>query len=319
MNSNKSPLIQWLLEGDVSVQFQTHRDILGSQTSVIDELQKRIATQGWGKRFLEQRDDQTGLWGNGIYGPKWISTHYTLLELKNIGLHPTCQQYIESSDILLNKIWSDIGKTKKHSKEVYLDLCVSAMIISICCYAKTQSPKINEIIDYLLEKQFSDGGWNCNWGRDTKSSLHTTLSVLEAFRDYETSGYDYRLGDVKEAAPKAWEFILKKRLFRSVRTGEVIDTKMLMLSFPCRWKYDILRCMDYFASAQKSWDERIEEALQVILKKMKKNNHWPVQQKHTGKTHFDMEQTGGDSRWNTLRVLRILKAYKPELFDALTS
>lgn len=210
MNSNKSQLIQWLLESDISIQYQTHRDILDSQTNVINELQKKIATQGWGKRFLEQRDPETGLWGNGVYNPKWISTHYTLLELKNIGLHPTCAQYAESSEILLVKRWGDAGKTERQNKEVYLDLCESAMIASICCYAKTQSPKINMIVDYLLEKQYPDGGWNCNWGTDKKSSLHTTLTVLEAFRDYETSGYDYRLKDVKEAVPKAWEFILKK-------------------------------------------------------------------------------------------------------------
>ena len=32
---------------------------------------------------------------------------------------------------------------------------------------------------------------------------------------------------------------------------------------------------------------------------------WPVRNKHAGNIWFDMEQTGGQSRWNTLRALRV--------------
>lgn len=63
----------------------------------------------------------------------------------------------------------------------------------------------------------------------------------------------------------------------------------------------------------------MEEALGLIIHKKRKNNRWPVQQKYSGKVYFDMEQTGGDSRWNTLRVLRVLRFYKPELYRELTN
>ena len=55
----------------------------------------------------------------------------------------------------------------------------------------------------------------------------------------------------------------------------------------------------------------MEEAIEVILKKRRKDGSWPVQNKHAGKVHFDMEKTGGPSRWNTLRVLRVLLHFKP--------
>ena len=44
-------------------------------------------------------------------------------------------------------------------------------------------------------------------------------------------------------------------------------------------------------------------------KKQRKNGTWPVQAKHPGQVHFDMEKTGGSSRWNTLRALRVLKHF----------
>ena len=312
---NENSLIQWLLEGDVSIQYQTYRDLLEASSDVTSELQARISTEGWGKSFLEKRDPKTLLWGNGSYSPKWISTHYTLLELKNLGIPQDNPQYKESAAVLLDRMWVDGGKVTKTRRQ---DLCVCAMILGICCYGKLQLPKQNEIVDYILEKQYSDGGWNCSWDNgDQHSSLHTTLTVLEVFRDYEKYGYDYRLEEISDSIPKAWEFILRKKLFRSVSTGEVIDRKMLMLSYPCRWKYDILRCMDYFVSVQKSYDDRMEEALELILHKKRKNNRWPVQQKYAGLVYFNMEETGGDSRFNTLRVLRVLKFYQPERYYEL--
>lgn len=318
MESNISSVIQWLLEGDISIQYQTHWYLLDSPEEITDDLRGRISTEGWGKCFLEKIDPQTGLWANALYSPKWISTHYTLLDLKNIGIDPACPQYVESSKLLLDRMWPNQGKNRKMGKTRCQDLCVCAMILGMCCNGSIQSSKLYEIVDYLLDKQYPDGGWNCRWDKgDQRSSLHTTLSVLEAFRDYDANGYSYRLAEIKESLPAAWEFILRKKLFRSVRSGEIIDLKMLMLSYPCRWKYDILRCMDYFASVQKSYDDRMEEALGLIIHKKRKNNRWPVQHKHSGRVYFDMEQTGGDSRWNTLRVLRVLRFYKPELYSHL--
>ena len=84
---------------------------------------------------------------------------------------------------------------------------------------------------------------------------------------------------------------------------------MLMLSFPSRWKYDILRALDYFQFAGINYDPRMQDALDILKKKQRKDNKWPVQAKHPGQTHFDMEKTGGPSRWNTLRALRVLKHF----------
>lgn len=312
---NESEIIGWLLSGDVSVQYQTKRDLLEIPECELEPLRLRIAEEGWGRQFLEKRDEKTGIWGNGIYSPKWISTHYTLLDLKNLGLSPSHPAYIESSAILLDRLWRNKGWAVKGRM---LDLCVGAMVVSMCSYAGIKSEKIDEIIDYLLEKQYPDGGWNCNWDHGNEhSSVHTTLSVLEAFRDYQAGQYIYRAAEAAGRVDAGCGFLLKKRLFRSERTGEVIDKKMLMLSYPCRWKYDILRCLDYFQSTGREYDGRMAEALDIVAGKMRKNNRWPVQQRYAGQIHFDMEATGEDSRWNTLRALRVMKRYGPDVYKSV--
>jgi hypothetical protein len=317
MINERHEILQWLLSGDVAIQYQTRRDLLETKESDLAVVRSRISCEGWGKLFLSKRNDTDKTWGNGIYSPKWISTHYTLLDLRNLGIDPSDPRYNESSGLLIDSLWTNKGKVRKYR---YQDLCVSAMLMSIACYAKLESGKINEIADYLIERHFADGGWNCSWNRGSqKSSMHTTLSVLEAIFDYRTNGYRYRLEELSDAGNEAIELFLKRRLFKSLGTGEPIDKKMLMISYPCRWHYDILRCLDFFRAANVRSDERMEEALDILIGKKRKNNRWPVQHRHAGLVHFDMEKTGGESRWNTLRALRVLKKYRNDYYQNLSA
>jgi hypothetical protein len=130
---------------------------------------------------------------------------------------------------------------------------------------------------------------------------------LEGIQEYIANGYDYRRLELDRMAAEAREFILQHRLFLSDRTGEIIDKRFLMLSYPSRWRYDILRALDYFRAAGIEYDSRMQPALGVLLKKRRKDGTWPVQAKHPGQVHFDMEKTGSPSRWNTLRALRVLQ------------
>lgn len=308
----ENKILKWLLAGDQSIVYQTNRDLLNTDKKNLCNLRKKIANNGWGKKFLDKRNKETGLWGKGIYSPKWISTTYTLLDLKNIGILPETKEYIESSIILINKLW----KIPEKKKERYLDLCVCGMLLNLCCYAKIDSPKISRIIDFILDKQFDDGGWNCRWIFDKDhSSFHTTINILEGLKEYLDNNYSYKNKNIISAIKRAHEFILMHNLFKSDKTKKIIHKNMTMLSYPPRWKYDILRCMDYFWSVDEKYDSRMEDALEIIIKKKLKNNHWPVQMKHAGLVHFDMEETGKESRWNTLRALRVLKKYKEDIFE----
>jgi hypothetical protein len=55
-------------------------------------------------------------------------------------------------------------------------------------------------------------------------------------------------------------------------------------------------------------DERLSDPLALLASRRKPNGRWPVEKRIPGLTLFDMEKQGGDSRWNTLRALRVLKA-----------
>jgi hypothetical protein len=100
---------------------------------------------------------------------------------------------------------------------------------------------------------------------------------------------------------------LGHRLFKSHRDGTVADPAFTRLPFPPRWHYDVLRGLDHFAATGSPWDERYGDALRVLAGRRRKDGTWPVQHSYTGRVWFDMEKTGGPSRWNTLRALRVLR------------
>lgn len=299
--------ISWLLAGDVSIQYQTHRDLLGENRK---DLQERIAREGWGKIFLSKRK-ANGHWGKRFYEPKWISTHYTLLDLRNLCISPDNPLIRESIRIVLEEEKGSDGGVRPMGKEKKCDVCVNGMFLNYASYFQAKEEDLESVVDFILDQKMPDGGFNCNFNFTgaRHSSLHSTLSVLEGISEYEKNGYSYRLRELLGAKETSLEFILRHRLFLSDRTGEIINKDFLRLSYPGRWRYDILRALDYLQYAGVPRDRRMEPALKVLLKKRNRDQTWNLQAKHPGQVHFEMEKPGKPGRWNTLRALRVLKYF----------
>src|SRR6516165_9376151 len=79
--------IQWLLDGDPAIRWQTLRDLAGAAEGTVVRERRRVARDGWGARLLAKQDPD-GRWAggmsadSGLYSPKWISTTYTMLLLR---------------------------------------------------------------------------------------------------------------------------------------------------------------------------------------------------------------------------------------------
>lgn len=304
---NENEIMAWLLRGDVSVQYQVYRDLLHPERN---ELQQRIALEGWGARFLSFRNT-SGHWGRGFYQPKWVSTHYTILDLKNLAISSDNKEIRNLLSYMTPELKGPDGGVYPIGVEKKSDVCVNGMFLNYASYFGTGERDLCSIVDFLLSEHMPDGGFNCysNTKGATHSSMHSTISVVEGIREYVRKGYTYKAEELHDAELMAREFLLQHKLFRSDRTGEVIDGKMLMLSYPSRWRYDILRALDYFRFAGAEYDAGMDDAVQVLLKKRRADNRWPLQAKHPGRTHFDMEKAGEPSRWNTLRAMRVLKHF----------
>ncbi|MBN2348051.1 MAG: hypothetical protein JXJ22_04390 [Bacteroidales bacterium] len=297
--------INWLLQGDPSIQYQVHRDLLKSEKNRIEVYRDNILTGGWGKRFLDLQDKK-GTWSNGIYSPKWTSTFYTLLTLKRMRA-PANEAIMKACSLILDTgFYSDkginISKTIHRS-----DTCVTGMFLSIVSHFNYTDSRISKLAEHLFEQQMPDGGWNCEYFSGARhSSFHTTISVLEGLWEYQRT-YGKDLQQIEKCRKEAIEFLLQHHLYKSHKTGKTVNEGMLRFSFPPRWRYDIMRALDFMQEINFEKDPRFADAIEVLIKKQTGEGLWKLQNKHAGRIYFDMEIPGQPSRWNTLRALRIMK------------
>jgi hypothetical protein len=319
-------ILEWLMVGDPAVRWQVKRDLLKDDGESLQLERSFIAEEGWGARFLSYQDPQ-GTWGGGIYSPKWVSTTYTMLTLKRLGLESGNQQARKGCQQLLERgFFSDGGINYFKSLHVS-EVCVTGMVLSILAHFHYPDQRLDDLAHHLLGRQMEDGGWNCEDYRGaTHSSFHTTISVLEGLLEYQRWREEINLA-VEVARLKAHEFLLLHRLFRSHRTGEIVNQRMLRLPFPPRWFYDFLRALDYFQDYYRwrsgvdfdypdrvseklemrhIYDERFSDGIDLLIQKRRNSGKWLMMRGPSGKVFFEMEQAGKPSRWNTLRALRVL-------------
>ncbi|MGL1890124.1 MAG: hypothetical protein OCD02_00790 [Spirochaetaceae bacterium] len=304
--------MKWLLEGDVSIQYQVYRDLLGIDKK---DIQKIIEIKGWGRSYLSKRKSNLH-WGSDFYQPKWISTHYTLLDLRNLNLRQENVIIKETINMVLDTLKAEDGGIKLGpSTTEYSDICVNGMVLNYASYFKSEDKKLFSVVDSILKEIMPDGGFNCRTTRSgaTHSSLHTTISVLEGLYEFQKTGIDYRTEEINSVREMSEEFILQHQLYLSDKTGKIISKNFIKIPYPCRWRYDILRALDYFCYSGKSLDIRMDNAIEILKGKRNKDGLWKVNAPYPGQVHFKMEDAGKPSRWNTLRALRIFKHFEIEV------
>jgi hypothetical protein len=299
------PVIAWLLAGDPAIRWQVLRDLVGAPAHRVERERRRVSRDGWGARLLARQDPE-GTWARGLYTPKWISTTYTMLLLRDFGLAPSNRQARRACALLLDGGLQRDGGIN-YDWRGRSETCISGMVLSLLAYFGSEDDRVDTVAEHLLREQMPDGGWNCQ--RDfgaTHSSVHTTISVLEGLRCHELQ-HRRHVRTVRAAQRRGREFLLAHRLFRSHRTGTVINPMFVRFAFPPRWHYDVLRALDYFQAVHAPRDRRLAEAIALVRGCCGEDGRWALQHAYRGKTYFELERLGAPSRWNTLRALRVLK------------
>ena len=298
-------VLGWLLTGDPAVRWQVRRDLLDEPADVVAGERARVATEGWGARLLAEQSPD-GTWSGGLYNPKWTSTTYTLLLLRQLGLPPGPQTLVGCQRLLDGARWFDGGLTFAKSVPEP-EACITSMVISIAAAFEAVDERVAAAMAWLLDQQLTDGGWNCDSVRtgSTHGSFNTTILALEALSEWQTQGKGDR--DTTLAAERGREFFLDHRLCRSHRTGELVNRSFTRLVFPPGWHHDLLRGLDHFQQAGAPIDGRLTDAIDVLRSRRRADGTWPAYTPHPGRYWFELETPGQASRINTLRALRVLR------------
>ena len=305
--------IQWLLDSDPAIRWQAMRDLTAAPAEVVAVERSRVASEGWGAQLLaRQRPD--GNFGDGIATPHWRSNLYTLLLLRQMGLDPMSEPARKAVGLVREGVtWGpEFGNSPFFEGEV--EPCINGGVLTLGGYFGEPS---DALAGRILGEQLIDGGWNCEAERGSvRSSFHTTICVLEGLLEYEKAGG--RNAAVTNARVRAQEYLLERRLFRKLSSGEVIDPRKgskampswTRFTFPTMWQYDVLRGLDYLRSASVKPDPRVAEAALLVAERQQQDGRFLLDQ--SPRDAFDADLEGGPgqpSRWITLRALRVLDWY----------
>jgi hypothetical protein len=295
--------LKWLLDSDPAIRWQVMKDITGEPPSAIAAERSRIATEGWGAQLLA-RQSSAGNWGGPKEDRGLLITLYTLVVLKDLGLDPAsneARKMIDRVDKRLVFEWHN-NRPFFHGET---EPCINGRILALGAYFKEPN---DELANQLLSEQLEDGGWNCEAPESRRSSFHTTICVLEGLLEYERAGR--KSTAVTKARKRAENYLLERRMLRSLQTEEIIDKRWLRFSFPTFWHYDVLRGLDYLRNAGIKPDSRVSDAIETVIERRHQNGRWPLNLLHPEHIPLEMEtRVGRASRWNTLRALRVLRWY----------
>lgn len=314
--------LKWLLDSDPAIRWQVMRDLTDEAPNTIAAERSRVATEGWGAQLLA-RQSPAGHWGEGPRG--WrvdlpnddrglLIALYSLTVLMDLGLDPASQQARRMIDRVDQRL---VFKRLNHRPYLHgeTEPCINGRILGIGAYFKQPN---HALAKQLLAEQLEDGGWNCEAPKSRRSSFHTTICVLEGLLEYERakgksagvtkSATKSVTKSVTRARKRAENYLLERRMFRSLRTGKVIDKRWLRFSFPTFWHYDVLRGLDYLRNAGIKPDRRVRDAIEVVIERRHQNGRWPLNLLHPEYIPLKMETSvASASRWNTLRTLRVLR------------
>ena len=248
---------------------------------------------------------------------KWCGAHWTLATLADIGyprgdesLAPLREQVYE---------WLFSEQHQEHIKVIQgrVRRCASqeGNALWYLLTLDLADDRTDELADSLVKWQWPDGGWNCDKNpKATKSSFWESLIPLRALALH---GRLTGSRESMQAAKRASEVFLKRRLCKRLRDGKIMQDDFVKLHYPCYWRYDILFGLKVMAEAGFVNDGRCGDALDLLQSKRLPDGGFPAECKYyrvsekapTGRSLVDWGGVG-KKRMNefvTLDALYVLK------------
>jgi hypothetical protein len=286
------------------------RDLTDTSKDEVAAERAKVATEGAGARLLALQAPD-GRWGGTAWNRGWDSTMHVLSLLREMGLDPAGDEARRAVGLVRDRVtWQGCGPREVHDNPFFageVEPCINGQVAAPGAYF---GQNVQGIVDRLLDEQLADGGWNCEAPHNsTRSSFNTTICVLEALLEHEQAGGSSPA--VTAARLRGQEYLLGRRLFRRLSTGEVIDAAWTRFAFPTWWHYDVLRGLEYLRRAGVTPDKRVAEAIDLVVSKRDDDGRWPLETQYPGTMPVEIDEgQGRPSRWNTLRALRVLNWYR---------
>jgi hypothetical protein len=310
-------VLNWLLEDEnPSVKYLTMTTILEEpEDSKFAKKTRALIAKSPFILALFNGQQRDGNFGCNVYD-KWMGAHWRLRSIVDLAIPEGDKRAIKAADQVLR--WLESPEHKKYIRLVngLTRRCASQegnALVACCRLGMADDPRVRNLAKSLISWQWPDGGWNC----DKEITAHHSSFYESVIPMWGLMEYHRTTGDraALSAANRTGDFILRHRLFRSEKTGEIINSNWLRLRYPYYWHYNILQGLSALAMLGKAKDSRCREAFDIIEKKRRPDGRWKADGYHW-KYPIEGERYGSPVDWwrgqpnkmLTLNALRALKA-----------
>jgi hypothetical protein len=263
--------VEWLLRSEEpAVRYLTLREVLGEEV----ESDPDAVLAGPIVSALLGGQHADGGFGGHPY-KKWTGAHWRLVSLVELGVPAGDTRALAAAETVLKWL---TGKAHRRGIKVIDGLvrrCASqeGNALAVCSrLGMADDPRVELLARSLVEWQWPDGGWNCDQrASGRRSSFHESLPPSWGLHEYaRATGATW----AADAAHRAAELFLEHRLFRSLRTGEVVNGAWLPPHYPPYWHYDVPQALLVLGRLGKLDDGRVDEALDRLVRLRRPDGRW---------------------------------------------
>lgn len=293
--------VAWLLESpEPAIRALARRDLLG------EEPQEDVLAGDLVQALLVD-------YGVHPYG-KWTGAHWRLVSLVELGIPPGEPRAIAAANSVLDWLTGDGHRKRIPTIAGKVRRCGSqeGNALAVCTrLGMANDPRVELLARSLVEWQWDDGGWNCDKHETAwRSSFNESLAPMWGLHEYATAtGAQW----ARDAAERTSELFLEHRLFRALRTGDVIKESFVVAHYPPFWHYDFAHALLVLSRMGLHRDPRADDARELLASRQRKDGTWTADKgwwRRPGTKGSNVEAVDWGKQANamlTLNALRVLQ------------
>ncbi len=325
----KADATNWLLEEEnPSARYFTLKDILDKpeHNAEVQQAKREIMQYGIVPDILRKQLEPAYLKTYPkFYTDKYRGLVWQLIVLAEMGAEAN-SQIIEQCEYLLNNSQEtedggfamNTAAKKGGGRITEVIPCLTGnMVWSLIHFGYLDDPRLQKAIHWITRfMRFNDGvedhpqippydRYEICWGKHT-----CFMGVVKALKGLCAIPQEKRTSEINDTINKAVEFLLIHHIYkRSHDLSKISKPGWLKFSFPLMYQTDVLEILDILTELGIA-DERADEAIDVVIAKQDDMGRWEMENtSNTDRLLIPSEQKGEQSKWITLRAIRVLKRY----------
>lgn len=321
--------VDWLLEKDnPSVRYYTLTQLMNRPEGddVVSESKNNIMKTGIVPAILSEQNEG-GFWGSPerFYTDKFRGTVWQMMILAELGANGNDNRVKRMTEFILENSQerNESGFSYRRSEKTGAGIasgvipCLTGnMVWSLIRLGFIEDYRVNKGIEWICRYQRADDGtekgpsgpvydrYEMCWGKHT---CH--MGLIKSLKALAEIPVEKRNKEINDKIEILSEYILAHRIHKKSHDLEQIAKPgWLKPGFPLMYQTDILEILEILTGLGYS-DRRMDEAVNIIRSKQNSEFRWKLENSFNGKMIENIEKKGSNSKWITLKALKVLLKY----------